>query len=191
MGAPMSLFTLFIGFLAVAVAVIVLVVYLLLNFITRHRRKDIATKNIVKDKSSQKQYLMISFSPEDALGQLFFLLSLCFLGIFLLAFNRDLGSPLSWRTVLLIVSVLGLVEAYYFKTLYVLTAGLIGLPVWWVAQAAVWARDQDLKTAPVFAGAMFIVLLYFLLSGWHEKKKKYKRFALLYLILSISPILCK
>jgi len=133
-------------------------------------------------------YLQFAFSKEDAVSQFFILLSIFFLGVTLLAFNRDLGDPFSWRTILFITSVLGLFIAYYLKTLYTLAFSLIGITAWWGAQAAEWIQGKNIKTSVILAGMAFITLLFYLLGHLHEKEMKWKRFALMYLILGIIPI---
>jgi len=106
----------------------------------------------------------------------------------LLAFNKDLGDPFSWRTILFITSVLGLVSAYYLKTLYALAFGLIGITTWWGAQAAEWIQGKDIKTFVILAGLAFVALLFYSLGHLHEKEMKWKRFALVYLVLGIISI---
>lgn len=107
---------------------ILLIVGLVLFFIRRRTKKAHSLQE--KD-----WYRRLTLSQEDAVSQLFLLLSVLFLGTTLLAFNRDLGDPLSWRTIFLITSVIGLASAYYFKAVYLLTYGLIGTASWWGIQA--------------------------------------------------------
>ncbi|MFA4872065.1 MAG: hypothetical protein WC610_03360 [Patescibacteria group bacterium] len=111
-----------------------------------------------------------------------------FLGVTLLAFNRDLGDPFSWRTILFITSTLGLVSAYYFKALYSLAFGLIGITTWWGAQAAEWIQGKDIRTSAILTGLAFVALLFYSLGHFHEREMKWKRFALVYLVLGIISI---
>lgn len=133
-------------------------------------------------------YLRLALSKEDAVSQFFLLLSILFFGVTLLAFNKDFGDPISWRTILFITSALGLISAYYLKTLYSLAFGLVGITTWWGAQAAEWIQGKNIKISAVFAGLVFVALLFYALGHLHERERKWKRFALVYLILGIISI---
>src|SRR3989344_2519400 len=110
--------------------------------------------------ADKEWYLQLTLSKEDAISQLFLLLSIFFFGVTLLAFNKDLGDLFSWRTILVITSVVGLASAYYFKAVYSLAFSLIGIASWWGAQAAEWIDDKDIKTSALFAGLVFVALLF-------------------------------
>lgn len=142
-------------------------------------------KKKASPKDDKDWYLSFALSKEDAVSQLFLSLSFFFLGVTLLAFNRDLGDPLSWRTILFITSAIGLAGAYYLKTIYILVFSLAGLTSWWGAQAAQWIDGKDIKTSALFAGLTFLALLLYSLGHLHEKQMKFKRFALVYLLLGI------
>lgn len=133
-------------------------------------------------------YLQLVLCKEDAVSQLFLLLAFFFLGTTLLAFNKDFGDPLAWRTILAIASLAGLVGAYYFKTIYVLAFSLVGLTSWWGAQANFWIDGKNIKASAIFAGLSFLALMFYALGYLHEKQTKFKRFALIYLILGIITV---
>jgi hypothetical protein len=154
----------------------------LIVFFARRRKKGAHPAN------NKEWYLQFALSKEDAVSQFFILLSIFFFGVTLLAFNRDLGDPFSWRTILFITSALGLVSAYYLKALYALAFGLIGTTAWWGAQAAEWIQGKDIKTSAVLAGLAFVALLFYSLGHFHEREMKWKRFALVYLVLGIISI---
>jgi len=145
-------------------------------------------KKSVNPKENKEWYLHLALSREDAVSQLFLLLSFFFLGVTLLALNRDFGDPLSWRTILFITSLVGLVGAYYLKTIYTLVFSLVGLTSWWVVQTNVWIDGKDIKKSTLFAGVAFLMLLFYSLGHLHEKEKKFKRFALVYLVLGIIAV---
>jgi hypothetical protein len=130
-------------------------------------------------------YLQLALSKEDAVSQVFLLFSFFFLGVTLLAFNRDFSDPLSWRAILFITSFIGLIGAYYLKTIYTLAFSLIGLVIWWGAQAAQWIDGKNIKSSGFLVGLCFLALIFYSLGHLHEKQIKYKRFALVYLILGI------
>lgn len=143
---------------------------------------------INRRKKNKEQHLQIALSKEDALSELFLFLSILFLGVTLLAFNNDFGDPFSWRVILFIVSVVGLISAYYFKTIYTLMFSLIGITSWWGSQAMEWISGKDIKVSSVYVGLIFLVLLFYIIGNLYEKEIKFKRFSLVYLILGIIPI---
>lgn len=134
-------------------------------------------------------YLRLSLSREDAVSQWFFLLAVSFLGVTLLAFNRDLGDLVSWRTILLLTSAVGLSVAYSFKVIYTLALGLIGLEGWWGAQAGEWASAHGVKTAGVVAGSILIALLLYMFGHVHDRETRYKRFAMVYFVLGLLSVI--
>lgn len=158
--------------------IVILIIGLVVSFtLVRHEK--------IQDK---KWYPQFALSKEDAAGQLFILLAFFFLGITLLAFNRDLGAPLSWRAIFFITSSAGVVSAYYFKTFYTLLFGLIGLTTWWGAQSVQWISGKNIKMSVIFVGLSFLALLFYLLGHLHKKQMKFKRFASVYLVLGIINI---
>lgn len=138
--------------------------------------------------TDKEWYLQLALSKEDAVSQFFLLLSVFFLGVTLLAFNKDLGDPFSWRTILFITSALSLVSAYYLKALYLLASGLIAITAWWGAQAEEWIQGKDITSSAIFVGLAFVALLFYSLGHLHEREMKWKRFALVYLFLGIISI---
>lgn len=159
----------------------IIIIGLIVFFVRRRHKKSHPSQD-------KEWYLQFALSKEDAVSQLFLLLSFFFLGVTLLAFNRDFGDPLTWRTILFITSVIGLVGAYYLKTIYTLVFSLVGLTSWWGAQAAQWIDGKDIKTSALFAGLTFLALLFYSLGHLHEKQMKFKRFALVYLVLGIIAV---
>lgn len=170
------------GFLSFLIWLILIIgiIFFIAHFIWGRRKTE-----GIKEKD---WYSQLFLSKEDTVSQFFFLFSVFFLGVTLLAFNKDLGELLSWRTILLLVSVIGVVSAYYFKVIYTLTASLIGLTVWWSAQAIEWTQGKDIKDAALFAGLLFIAIIFYLLGRAHEKEMKFKRVSMVYSILGLIPI---
>src|SRR3989344_5588610 len=113
----------------------VVIIGLIVFFIRRGKKRS-------HPAADKEWYLQLTLSKEDAISQLFLLLSIFFFGVTLLAFNKDLGDLFSWRTILVITSVVGLASAYYFKAVYSLAFSLIGIASWWGAQAAEWNDDR-------------------------------------------------
>ncbi|RME61043.1 hypothetical protein D6779_00880 [Candidatus Parcubacteria bacterium] len=162
---------------------LVVIIVLVASWIIRHRKK----KHVLQDR---EWYFRLAFSREDAVSQLFFLLSFFFFGVTLLALNRDFGDLLSWRVILFITSIVGLVGAYYFKIIYTLAFSLIGLAAWWGAQAMEWSdlQGKDIKISAAFTGLVLIAILFYALGRLYEREMKLKRLALVFLILGIIPV---
>lgn len=142
----------------------------------------------IDPRTDKDWYLSFSLSKEDAVSQLFILLSFLFLGVTLLAFNRDFGNPVSWQTILFITSAIGLAGSYYLKTVYTLVFSLVGLTSWWGAQAMLWIDKTGIGTAAIYMGLLFVALLFYSLGRLHEGQTRFKRFALAYLILGIISV---
>jgi len=159
--------------------IIGLIVYFIIRLIRGRGKKGLKEKD---------WYLQFFLSREDAVSQFFFLFSVFFLWLTLSAFNKDLGQPLSWRTILLLVSVIGLAIAYYFRVIYTLAVSLMGFAGWWGAQAVEWIQGKDIKSAALFSGLLFIATVFYLLGRVHEKEIKFKRVSMVYLILGLIPI---
>lgn len=153
--------------------------------------RAIRGKRKVKGIKEKNWYLQLSLSKEDFVSQFFFLISIFFLGVTLLAFNKDLGEPLSWRTILLLVSVIGLIMAYYFKVIYTLIISLVGFTVWWISQAIEWIEIEGvaIRSIVLFVGFIFIATIFYLLSHVHEKEIRLKRVSIVYLILGLISII--
>jgi len=159
----------------------VVIIGVIVFFIVRKVRKN----NAQIDK---ERYLQIAISKEDMVSQVFLLLGVCFLGVTLLSFNQDLGNPLSSITILIITSIISLIGAYYFKALYLLAIGLIGVLGWWAGQSTDWISDKSITEYPLFLGMVFIALLFYSIGHLHEKDLKWKRFSLIYLFLGIASV---
>ena len=140
----------------------------------------------VHPSADKEWYLRLAMSKEDAVGQLFLLLSFLFLGVTLFSFNKDFGDPFAWRTIVLMLSLIGLVGAYYLKTVYILFLSLLGSIIWWVDQVGEWTNDKNTVSSPaLFTGLSFVALLLYSLGRLHEKEIRFKRFALVYLVLGL------
>lgn len=157
----------------------VIIIGLIVLFVSRRKEKSL-TPNHDKD-----WYLRIALSKEDAVSQLLLLLSAFFLGITLMAFNRDFEDPLSWRSITLLTASFTLIGAYYFKIVSLLVFGLIGMTSWWGIQAAKWLQGKDIKSAAIFSGLSMVALLFYVLGRLHERQERFKRFAMVYLVLGI------
>lgn len=165
-----------------------LIIGVIVYFLRRRGAREIPVSE------DENWYLRFSLSREDTVSQLLLLLAILFLWITLLAFNRDLGDPLSWRTVALLTSCTAIFGAYFLKVLYLLPVGLVGMAGWWGVQAMRWlgmgslSQGINFKTTAVLSGLALLALLFFCLGRSHEQEKRYKRFAMVYLVLGIFGI---
>ncbi len=129
--------------------------------------------------------LSISVSKEDAVSQWFFLLSIFFFGITLLALNRDLGTNLNGQTIILISSIVGLLISYKYKTLSTLIFSVFGMLIWWIIEAGLSVSDSHIKGSVFLSAFSFIALLFYSLGYLHEGVKKYRKFSYVYTVLGI------
>lgn len=128
------------------------------------------------------------FSAEDAVSQAFLLLSVFFLGITLLAFNREAGDPFSWRTVLLMASIAAIAIAYSLKAVSLLGFGLVGVAAWWSTQAVHWISGNEARYASLIAGIFFIALIYYVLGRMHGGSPAFKRYGVFYSLIGILTV---
>lgn len=159
------------------IVVIGVIVFIVKKF--RHKKEDQAKHE------SRDWYLNISLSKEDGLSQFFFLLFIMFLGITLLAINRNMGSPISFQTIVLITALTGVVSTYLLRALYVLPFSLIGILLWWLTKAVEWTKDGDIKSVGLLAVTALFSLLYYSIGQLHEQKKRFKRLALAYSVVGL------
>lgn len=148
-------------------------------------------KNTGLDINETDWYLHFAFSKEDAVSQFFILISTLFLGITLLSLNKNLQDILSWQTILLITSLIGIIIAYYQKAIYTLAISLIGFASWWMAQNSAWAlvsQNNKFKYSNLLAGLLLIGILLYIIGHIHGKNLKFKRFSLVYLIIGLVSI---
>ncbi len=156
--------------------IILLVIIIIINMVIR------------KIRPNYEKELVAFFSREDFLSQLFFLLSIFFLGVFLFALNKDLNSPISSQTILLIAAIIGMLIAYYYKLIFTLNFSLIGISCWWMIQGVSWAKDKNTNIAVVFLGLVLIFIIFYLLGAIHKKQLNFKRAGLVYKMLGLFSI---
>lgn len=172
----MSIFYLSYLIYLIPLLIIGLIVYFIVSAIRARGKKGVKEK---------EWYLQLFLSKEDTVSQFFFLFSILFLWLTLLAFNKNLGEPLSWRTILLLASVMGVVIGYYFKVIYTLAVSLMGLASWWGVQATEWIQGKGIKGTVLLAGLLFIATIFYLLGRAHEKEIKFKRVSMVYSTLGL------
>lgn len=149
-------------------------------FIKSRRNKDNLNK--------KEDHLRIFKSKEDAISQVFFLLSIIFLGSALLSFNRLLYNPFSWQIVLFITAAVAIIIAYYFKSVFVLVFGILGFAAWWGSEIADVSNSNQIGIYAAIIGLSLIFLNYYVLGYLHEKRKNYKQFSLVYIVFGIVAV---
>ena len=143
-----------------------------------------------RHKNSDGSSLNLALSKEDAVSECFFLLSLLFLGVTILSFNRELfNSYLLWHSMIFITSAIGIIGAYYFETLYAFVFSLLGIVIWWMVKAGEWVNVPDkidIKMVSLYALFAFIAILFYLLGRAHNQKSiGWKRFSLVYSVFGL------
>ena len=140
--------------------------------------------------------LRISFSSEETLSQLFFLLFVFFLAITVMSFNRNLGDVIEWPLVIFLSSFVSIFLSYRFKGVLLLPVGLIGLFSWWFLKASEWtilenpmeAVDADIKDLSLFSLPVLFSLFLYVVSLIHGQNRKFERYATVYNVLPVIAI---
>ena len=109
---------------------------------------------------------------EDLISQCFLILSIFFFSNSLINFKADLGNLYTWREVLFLSSIIGLIVSYYFKAILVLIPTLIGIINWWIFQGSDWAFLLKIKTSSVLLGTFLIMTTLYVIGNIYEKKNK-------------------
>lgn len=157
-------------------------IILLIYFFIRRRFKGNPASSPVND---ENWYLQLSLSKEDTVSQFLMFISIFLFGVTLLSINRDLNNPLSWKSIILISTVVGFLVAYFYKLIYTLAFSTIGLLSWWGTQSYEWIETFKIKPAAYLASLVLILLLFFTLGRVHEKQVKFKRFAMVYFMIGL------
>jgi len=158
-----------------------LVIALAIYSFVRRRRK----LHPGQDEESRQHF---AYEKEILVSQAFFLLAFFFLGATILFLNRDFNEPLSYQSILFLISFIGLVGSYFFKTIPILIISLFGLIIWWGLQAAIWVEGKDIGMSVVLVGFTFVMLLFYALGRFHEQYLKFKNFASVYLIIGMVAV---
>jgi len=150
------------------------------------RRKTISS-------ASSASNLRISFSSEETLSQLFFLLSVFFLAITAMSFSRNLGNVIEWPLVILSSSFISIFLSYRFKGVLLLPVGLIGLFSWWFLKASEWISfessiDMDIKDLSLFSLPLLFSLFLYIIGLIHGQNRKFERYAAVYNVLPVIAI---
>ncbi|KKR46433.1 MAG: hypothetical protein UT90_C0019G0013 [Parcubacteria group bacterium GW2011_GWA1_40_21] len=137
--------------------------------------------------------LRISFSSEETLSQLFFLLFVFFLAITVMSFNRNLGNVIEWPLVILSSSFISIFLSYRFKGILLLPVGLIGLFSWWFLKASEWISfessiDMDIKDLSLFSLPLLFSLFLYVVGSMHGQNRKFERYAAVYNVLPVIAI---
>ncbi len=162
--------------------ILLLAILLVVHLITRRRQ----LKDAIAD-GPGRYNLPLSLSKEDGASQMFLTLATLFLAVTIFSFNRSMGSPVSWWTILFFSTAIGFASAYSFKTPCTLALSLIALPVWWGMRMHEWGHGKDLKSSVIFSGVALFTLIYYALGHVHGARVKAKRFASVYLVFGILP----
>jgi len=142
---------------------------------------------------SSASNLKISFSSEETLSQLFFLLSVFFLAITAISFSRNLGNVIEWPLVILSSSFISIFLSYRFKGVLLLPVGLIGLFSWWFLKASEWISfessiDMDIKDLSLFSLPLLFSLFLYVVGSMHGQNRKFERYAAIYNVLPVIAI---
>ena len=145
---------------------------------------------------SSSSNFKISFSSEETLSQLFFLLFVFFLAITAMSFSRNLGNVTEWPLIILLSSFVSVFLSYRFKGILLLPIGLIGLFSWWFFKASEWtilenpmeAVDADIKDLSLFSLPLLFCLFLYIVGLIQGQNRKFERYAAVYNVLPVIAI---
>jgi len=158
----------------------VIIIGLIIWGISRIRRKSAA--RVAGDESilTKNMDIQFSVSKEDSLSQFLLMLGVVFIGVSLMAFNRDMGDPLGWRWILFITAVLSMVGAYWQRAVGLLIIGIIGSISWFSSVLYLWSDARDIASIATLVALALLAILFFTGGRLHEALVGMKRFALVY-----------
>ncbi len=163
----------------------ILIQFLLIILIIYFANHILKTKSIsFKDKNLYSFLL-----KEDTISEFFFLLSLLFLALTLLIFNKNLGEPVKWQSIIFLVVLFSFTIGYYYKVILSLILSLVSFIIWWWAQSIIWIQEEGLKFTSFIAGLIFICIIFYLVGRIFNKNIGGKNFSWVYLVTGTSVFL--
>lgn len=139
-------------------------------------------------------YSGVASSRNEAFSQLFIFLSIAFLLISFLLVNQRFENPVRTDTIVLIMGLISLISAYYFRSIFSLIPGLLGTIGWWGYRLVDWmsvltsGTRHSIRGSLLLLWSVLIALVFYVLGYLHKKPVRGRRFSLLYIILGISFI---
>ena len=158
-------------------------ILILLTYLNNYLIKE-ELELLIKNKS-----IILSITKKDLLSEFFFLLSILFLAMTLLAFNKNFNEPLSWQFIILITSIISLITGHYYGSNFSVVLSLIGFITWWYFQSAIWVEEKSIKFIAVFTGIIFISILSYLSGRILSNKINNKNLSISYLIIGFLVII--
>ncbi len=130
-------------------------------------------------------YFHFAFSKDDMVSQLLLLLGFLFLGISMQLLNKYFDQPVEGLFLLFLAAGVALVASYYWRLFYTFIFSLLSLVFWLLTKATFWTNDSGVRPVGNFTIFILIILLFYLLSRWHKRSLKFKKFSIVYLIFSL------
>jgi hypothetical protein len=134
-----------------------------------------------KDSSDKKNNLEIFLSKNDAFGQIYLCLSFVLLAFFVILLNMYFDSLFKLDIILISISIIALIGAYYFKALLL---AVIALPVLIVSLAFKSELIKDFEIFSLIYFALSFILIY-LIGRWQSVYLKWTRFANLHIAFGL------
>lgn len=137
-----------------------------------------------RNKNNSKEYA----DPGEALGQIFILLSVAFLGVALQNINQSLGGIFELQTIVLITVLISFLATYILRVIFILPFSLLGFLAWWAIQSSEWFKAESIKSVAFGVNIVLIILIYFCLGFYHQFIKKYKTYSTVYFSIGLASI---
>lgn len=157
-----------------------IIIGLIIWGISRARRKNVAKVTGDESTLAKNMDTQFSVSKEDGLSQFLLMLGAVFIGVTLMAFNRDMGDPVGWRWILFITAALAMVGAYWQRAVGLLIIGIAGSVSWFSSVLYLWSQSQNIASTATFVALALLAVLFFTGGRLHESLVGMKRFALVY-----------
>jgi hypothetical protein len=163
----------------------ILIQFLLIILIIYFANHILKTKSISFPNKNFYSFLL----KEDTISEFFFLLSLLFLALTLLIFNKNLEEPVKWQSIIFLVALFSFTIGYYYKVILSLILSLVSFIIWWWAQSVIWIQDEGIKFTSFIAGLIFICIIFYLVGRIFNKNIGGKNFSGIYLVTGTSIFL--
>ena len=131
----------------------------------------------------------VALPDPETLAETFFAIAVCFVGLALFGFNRDLDLNLEPRDLVLVSSLVALITAYLFAAAWPLVLGIVGISAWWSTQAQRWITESGVRPAVLLSGLGLGALLCVTLGALQAQASRGRSRAAAYVMPGLSGVI--
>jgi hypothetical protein len=144
---------------------------------------------LVRSRSATGDGWTLALPAPETLAEVFFVIAVCFVGLALMGFNRDLDLRLQPREVVLVSSMVALVTAYLFEAAWPLLLAVVGISGWWGTQAQLWITEARVRPAVLVTGLGLLALLCVTLGALQARASRGRSRAAAYAVPGLAGVL--